>query len=208
MKRLLQILNEEFGTGPTPWKLEMAQRIAARLPFLGFARTRLALYRWGGVRVGAGTILMGHVRCWGRAQLSIGSGCSLSGPLSINVDADVTIGDRVQIAHDLRILTVGHKIGPWEQRAGAIEVAPVHIGDGCWIGANVTILPGVRIGAGSIVSAGAVVTQDVPPDTVASGVPATPMPLPRALRRKPAVIDPSVSNSKDPAGVGVGSAAP
>jgi maltose O-acetyltransferase len=49
---------------------------------------------------------------------------------------------------------------------------PVSIEDGAWIAARVTILPGVTIGRGTVVAAGAVVTRDVPPNTLAAGVPA------------------------------------
>ena len=50
--------------------------------------------------------------------------------------------------------------------------APIVIGDKVWIGANATVLPGVTIGKGAIVAAGAVVTRDVPPNTIVAGVPA------------------------------------
>ena len=50
--------------------------------------------------------------------------------------------------------------------------APIHIKDRVWIGANATVVPGVTIGENSIVAAGAVVTKDVPPNTIVGGVPA------------------------------------
>ena len=50
--------------------------------------------------------------------------------------------------------------------------APIHIGRHVWIGANATVLPGVTIGEGAIVAAGAVVTKDVPKNTMVGGVPA------------------------------------
>lgn len=48
----------------------------------------------------------------------------------------------------------------------------IHVGEDCWLGGNVTVLPGVRIGQGSTVGAGSVVTKDVPPYTVVAGNPA------------------------------------
>ena len=50
--------------------------------------------------------------------------------------------------------------------------APIHIGKNVWIGANATILAGVTIGDDTVIAAGAVVTKDVPGNTVAGGVPA------------------------------------
>jgi acetyltransferase-like isoleucine patch superfamily enzyme len=57
-------------------------------------------------------------------------------------------------------------------RAGSICRKPVAIGNGTWLGANVTILPGVNVGAGVIVAAGSVVHDDVPPNTLVAGSPA------------------------------------
>ena len=58
-----------------------------------------------------------------------------------------------------------------EKRAG-MTFQPIHIEKNVWIGANVTVLPGVTIGKGSIIAAGAVVTKDVPANMIAAGVPA------------------------------------
>lgn len=63
---------------------------------------------------------------------------------------------------------------PLEYHKNCVEsfVAPTIIGTHVWIGVNVTILPGVTIGDGAIIAAGATVTKDVPPHTLAAGVPA------------------------------------
>jgi acetyltransferase-like isoleucine patch superfamily enzyme len=50
--------------------------------------------------------------------------------------------------------------------------SPVEIGEDVWIGAHAVVLPGVRIGSGAVVGAGAVVNRDVPPNTIVGGVPA------------------------------------
>ncbi|WP_460723110.1 acyltransferase [Microbacterium aureliae] len=70
------------------------------------------------------------------------------------------------------VVTSSHRIGGPDQRAGAHEFAPVTISDGSWIGANVTILPGVTIEEGVVVAAGAVVTKDCRANTLYAGVPA------------------------------------
>lgn len=82
----------------------------------------------------------------------------------------ITIGDDCLIGHNCTICTVNHSKEP--ERRGDMTCAPVRIADRVWIGANVTILPGVTIGRGAIVAAGAVVTKDVEPCTVVAGVPA------------------------------------
>ena len=87
------------------------------------------------------------------------------------------IGNRVAISPNV---TVVCESGPNNSKIQEIKVVKekiikkekVTIGDDCWIGANVTILPGVNIGNNSIVGAGAVVTKDIPPYAVAAGIPA------------------------------------
>lgn len=74
-------------------------------------------------------------------------------------------------------MTANHEKGPFSQRAGPVDSAPIVIGDGSWIAAGVMILHGVTIGPGSIIGAGSVVTRDVPARTLALGTPA------RAVRR-------------------------
>ena len=53
--------------------------------------------------------------------------------------------------------------------------APIEIGENVWIGSHATVLPGVRIGRNAIIAAGAVVTKDVPENTIAAGIPAVPV---------------------------------
>ncbi|MBO4965554.1 MAG: sugar O-acetyltransferase [Muribaculaceae bacterium] len=82
----------------------------------------------------------------------------------------ITIGSNCLIGHNCTICTVNHNPEP-ESRVN-MSCQPVVIGDRVWIGANVTILPGVRIGFGAIVGAGSVVTKDVEPLTIVAGNPA------------------------------------
>lgn len=82
----------------------------------------------------------------------------------------IFIGDGSLIGHNVVLATLNHAMDP-EDRATMIP-APIHIGKRVWIGANATVLPGVTIGDGAIVAAGAVVTKDVPENTVVGGVPA------------------------------------
>ena len=102
----------------------------------------------------------------------IGSDVVITGPLHIDLGDKVSIGDRIFIGHDVALLTVDHHIGTARSRCGERKLAPVAIGDGAWIAARATILPGVTVGQGAIVAAGAVVTRDVPENALVGGVPA------------------------------------
>lgn len=85
----------------------------------------------------------------------------------------VTLGENVFIGPDVKICCVSHEIGEAKRRAGvATKDGDIVIEDGAWIGIGATILPGVRIGKGSIVAAGAVVNKDVNPNSLVAGVPA------------------------------------
>lgn len=82
----------------------------------------------------------------------------------------ITIGDGVLIGHNVVLATLNHDINP--RKRSTLHPAPIVIGDYVWIGANATVVPGVTIGDGAIVAAGAVVTKDVPPNVIVGGVPA------------------------------------
>ncbi|KAA9326038.1 sugar O-acetyltransferase [Adhaeribacter soli] len=82
----------------------------------------------------------------------------------------ITLEDNVMLAPGVKLLSEGHPLSP-ENRHSLIP-QPIHIGKNAWIGANATILQGVTIGENSVVAAGAVVSKDVPANTVVGGIPA------------------------------------
>lgn len=91
------------------------------------------------------------------------------------IEDDVTIGKNVMMGPDCMIFTRNHEFSDREQpmcTQGFSRTRPVVIGDDVWIGARVIILPGVHVGKGSILGAGAVVTKDVEPYSVMGGNPA------------------------------------
>ena len=85
--------------------------------------------------------------------------------------AEIRIGNNCLIGPDVGIYTAGHRLEP-EGRTLDVYGMPITIGNDVWIGGNSTILPGVTIGDGAVVAAGAVVTKDVEPNTIVGGVPA------------------------------------
>lgn len=94
----------------------------------------------------------------------INSGCQFQD------QGGVFIGDGCLIGPGTMIATLNHKLAPGQRQN--MTHAPVVLGRGVWTGAHVTILPGVTIGDNAVIAAGAVVTKDVPADTIVAGVPA------------------------------------
>lgn len=82
----------------------------------------------------------------------------------------IYIGDNVLIGPNTTITSVNHRVNPEERRH--LNFKSVYIHDNAWLGANVTVTPGTVIGENAIVAAGAVVTKNVPANTIVAGVPA------------------------------------
>ncbi|KAL2151674.1 hypothetical protein VTH82DRAFT_6772 [Thermothelomyces myriococcoides] len=86
--------------------------------------------------------------------------------------AIVTIGDRVMFGPNVSLLSATHETDVRSRRDGIEFAKPITIGDDCWIGGHVVVLPGVTIGQGCTIGAGSVVTKDIPAWSVAVGTPA------------------------------------
>ena len=82
----------------------------------------------------------------------------------------IELGDGCLIGHQVVIATLNHDLDP--NKRGSMIPAKVTLGKNVWVGAHATILPGVKIGDNAVIAAGAVVTKDVPANTVVAGVPA------------------------------------
>jgi acetyltransferase-like isoleucine patch superfamily enzyme len=153
----------------------LAYGVSSLLPQFRFCRTRTALLRAIGLRAGKASAFLGPINVTGSGDVSLlemGERTYVSGPLHVDLGASVRIGNGVRLGHHVVLLTFDHDIGPPDYRCGRLVAAPISIGDGAWIGSRVTVLPGVSIGSGAVVAAGAVVTRDVPPNTLVAGIPA------------------------------------
>ncbi|MCB9422786.1 MAG: hypothetical protein H6667_23505 [Ardenticatenaceae bacterium] len=102
----------------------------------------------------------------------IGSSAFINVDCFFDLAAPINIGENVSIGPQAMLITGAHHIGDECNRCGDLEPQTITIGDGVWLGARCIILPGVSIGRGSVVAAGAVVTKDVPINTLVAGVPA------------------------------------
>jgi maltose O-acetyltransferase len=122
-------------------------------------RTRLLFFEMTNVSIGEGTVINAHLTLYDEYQ------------------GLITIGQRVAIATGVTIVA-----SSWPNNShisqldyvceNLIKTVPVILEDDVWIGTNVVILPGVTIGRGAIIGAGAVVTHDIPPYSIAVGIPA------------------------------------
>ncbi len=106
-------------------------------------------------------------------KLVIGDDVTINEFSFISAAGGLQIGSHILIGHGTSIITSNHIYnGNTMIRGNGIELAPVNISDNVWIGARAIILPGISIGEGAVIAAGAVVTKDVPDHTVVAGVPA------------------------------------
>ncbi|SDN93088.1 sugar O-acetyltransferase [Bacillus sp. OK048] len=103
-------------------------------------------------------------------NITVGKNVFINSGCRFQDQGGITIGDGVLIGHNVVLATLNHDINP--KNRSTMHPAPIVIGKNVWIGANATVLPGVTIGNGSIIAAGAVVTKDVPANVIVGGVPA------------------------------------
>ncbi|MDQ0230951.1 sugar O-acetyltransferase [Metabacillus malikii] len=103
-------------------------------------------------------------------NINVGKNVFINSGCRFQDQGGITIGDGVLIGHNVVLATLNHDIDP--KKRGTMHPAPITIGNDVWIGANATVVPGVNIGDGAIIAAGAVVTEDVPPNVIVGGVPA------------------------------------
>ncbi|MDH7568506.1 MAG: acyltransferase [Armatimonadota bacterium] len=143
--------------------------IIAALP--GYALRHAYYRRVCGIALGPGSSIHMHTFITG-TNIRIGAHTAIGRRTYLDGRAGITIGDNVSISPDVQILTAQHDM---DDPDFANVLAPVVIEDYVWIGTRAMILPGVRVGYGAVVAAGAVVTKDVPPMTVVAGVPARPI---------------------------------
>ena len=133
---------------------------------------RWRLYRLVGFDVERTRLFEGAWLSPNRPPIRIGAGTVINRGLTILDATRVDIGERCFIGPDVLIVTSTHHLGGHDHRAGDLYLESVTIGDGCWIGARATFLPGAHVPAGCIIAAGAVVNGTLEPDCIYGGVPA------------------------------------
>ena len=122
--------------------------------------------------VGEGVWIAKTFSCDNGKNIFIGDNFTGNFNLTILDVKEVYIGDNVMIGPNTTITTVGHPLSTKGRRNHLAKGEEIRIGNDVWLGANVTVLPGVSIGDNVVVGAGAVVTKDIPDNSLALGVPA------------------------------------
>lgn len=130
---------------------------------------RLMLFDLAGVKIGEGSTIHIGARFYQPNNVTIGKGTIIGDHATLDGREKLTIGDHVDIASEVMIFNGEHDI-----HSATFEpvTAPVTIGDYVFIGPRAIILPGVTLGRGAVVAAGAVVTKDVKKLAIVAGVPA------------------------------------
>jgi len=153
--------------------LATAEQVLGRCAPFTAARTITFALRMSGVRIGGASIFWGMPTLAGPGDISsrlrIGTYCGFNARTYFELDGEITIGDHVAVGQDVMFLTRTYDTSDAEQRGGKTGSAPIVVGNGAWLGARCMIMPGVKIGAGSVVGASVVVTKDVPDNILLMG---------------------------------------
>ncbi len=151
-----------------PTRDYLLNHVVNRIPVVGL---RMRAYAALGVEFDDrdSTVVTLGVEMWAGSNVSLGARTAIGQHSYIDARGGVRIDSDVSLSRETCVLTAAHDLD--DPQFGA-PTAPVHIEHHAWLGVRATVLPGVRVGEGAVVAAGAVVTRDVEPYTVVAGVPA------------------------------------
>ena len=153
-------------------RLFLANKLMRLLPPSRCFGLKRSLLRFAGAQVGDNVRVVSSVEIYCSGSLSIGANTWIGHQvLIVGGDADIHIGDNVNIAPRVVLVSGSHEIEfESDMVAGEGYSRPIHIRDGSWLGAGAIVLGGSAIGENAVVGAGAVVRGDVAPKTVFKGV--------------------------------------
>lgn len=155
------------------FKLYLVRKFTSLIPETRAFGLKRILYRWAGADIGDGVRINSSTRISGIGNLTIGPNTWIGPGTHIACSYEINIGANCDIAPCVYIGDGTHEITPNRERIAGIETTrKVTIGDGCWLGVNSTILPGLTIGKKCVIAAGAVVTKDFGDMKLLGGVPA------------------------------------
>lgn len=136
---------------------------------------RIKVLKFAGIEIGKNVCFCGHGWVYGNGKLIIGESTWLSPRVIFytHLNAYIEIGSNCDIGPGVNFIIGSHIVSKKNiRRAGTGTSNSIIIGNGCWIGANSTILDGVKIGNGVVIGSGSIVTKNVPDNVLYAGVPA------------------------------------
>jgi len=155
-------MSNAFKTG----LLYLSIKLLGTFPSQWFRKVVLRLL---GAQIDPSVVLYGGFEIRSPRRLTIGANSCIGHRATLDARGGLTIGANVNLSSEVMIWTAQHD---YRDPMFGTNVEPVAIGDYAWLGPRCIILPGVTVGEGAVVAAGAVVTKDVEPYTVVGGVPA------------------------------------
>ena len=161
---LVKIINRIMN-----WFLDFELMVLRWVGYIPLNLVRKYIYRLSGLKIGRGSTIHMWANFFDPKNIEIGNDTIVGNNAFLDGRATLKIGSHTDIASSVMIYNSEHDINSTDFSA---RVEKVEIGDYCFVGPRVTILPGVKIGNGAIVGAGAVVTKDVEDFTIVGGVPA------------------------------------
>lgn len=108
---------------------------------------------------------------WGGKHVHFGDGVYANFGLTCVDDTHIYVGSHTLFGPNVVLATAGHPMLPELRKHGIQYNMPIHIGENCWLGAGVIVVPGVTIGDNVVIGASSVVTKDIPSNSVAMGTP-------------------------------------
>jgi maltose O-acetyltransferase len=133
-------------------------------------KVRQAFYRLYGMDVRTRKIAPGCF--FGSPRVSVGPGTRINRQCYFDPLASIEIGRECSIGSQTMFVTGSHELADSRRRCGKVKAEPIVVGDAVWIGVRAVILPGVTLGDGCVIAAGAVVTKDCEPNGIYAGIPA------------------------------------
>ena len=172
---LLKFNNDSFSRGASVWKeflWRFAQWVLFRGDFIKFYGFKCYVLGWFGATIGSKVSWKPSVKCTFPWKLTVGDHSWIGEEAwLLNLD-EIRIGANVCISQRVFLCTGSHD---WAKESFDLITKPIIIEDGVWICANVFVGPGVTIGENTVVTAGSVVTKDLPAGMICSGNPCVPV---------------------------------
>jgi len=158
---------------PKALTLSLVEFVFDRVPpYVGCRALSLSL-RMTGVQMGRTSIFWGIPTLTGpgdiASRLHIGEACGFNFGCHFELDGQISIADDVSVGHEVMFLTRTYEVERGHRRGRVSGARPIRVESGAWLGSRSVILPGVTVGAGSVIAASVIVRENVAPNTLLTG---------------------------------------